>query len=294
MTTTSGQRMAPARAGRPSLRAAAKFGDFVVTYLEHGRVTFGSDSSLFARGPETARLCIVLAGSIRLSYEGARETLGSRDAALLRPGTEVAYGSDGPARVLVCDIPSTLPALAAVTDTVPYALVRASAALPSALAAFLLDSLRQDARGMTTEGRRTITDVLSPMVSSMVTTMALTGSTAWEPEQRRQTALRVIATHFADPELTSESVARLMGLSRRTLQRLFEDDTRSVQQYIHEARTQHAVSLIQDPQYANATLEDIATLSGFGSVVGMRRAVTEATGFAPSVLRAQAALIDVA
>ncbi|QAY70252.1 helix-turn-helix domain-containing protein [Xylanimonas protaetiae] len=286
-TPAGGSRPAP-RGDGPTLRAAAKFGDLVVTCVEHGPVRLAGDSQVFARTPGAPRLCMVLGGKVRLLHPDAQDVLAPRDAALLQADSRIGWASDGPARVLLCDVPPTTPGLTAMPVTRPFVVGRAAIAVPSALAAFLLDLLRQEARGISHDGRRELAGVLGPMVSSTVTSLAVAGSTTWEPELRRQSALRVIAAHYTDPDLSSETVARRLGLSRRTLQRLFEADGRSVTQHIHDLRTQHAVARLRDPLLSHAPLEDIAALTGFGSAVGLRRAVVEATGQTPSELRTAA------
>jgi transcriptional regulator GlxA family with amidase domain len=112
--------------------------------------------------------------------------------------------------------------------------------------------------------------------------------------RQRLAALRHIANRYTDPELSSASVAEHLGLSRRSLQRLFEGEERTVAQRIQEVRTQHAINRLKDPRLAAASLAEIATLSGFGSTVAMRRAVQESTNLTPSDLRREAATASLA
>jgi AraC-like DNA-binding protein len=133
-----------------------------------------------------------------------------------------------------------------------------------------------------------VTDVLRSLAISAIAALAIGGSAEWEERRLRLAATRYIKARYADPVLSSSTIAAHLGLSRRSLQRLFEGEEKTIAQYIHEVRTRHALARLGDPRLALVPLSEIATLSGFGSVVAMRRAVQEATGVTPTEVRRNA------
>ena len=279
--------------GRGQARSrTARFGEITVTYLEHGAVALDSPDLLWGTDSATLRLLVVIEGDVNLRHLEATAQLASRDSALILGTSPVAYTSDGPARVVICDMPTDHAGLAALPRSAPFVIGRSDAAVPCALGAFLLDLLRQDADRLAPLARAQVADVLRTLATSTIMALAVAGCSGWEMRRQRMAALKHIAAKYTDPELSSASVAEHLGLSRRSLQRLFEGEERTVAQRIQEVRTQHAITRLQDPRLAAASLAEIATLSGFGSTVAMRRAVQEATGSTPSELRREIANID--
>ncbi|GAB2469701.1 AraC family transcriptional regulator [Xylanimonas ulmi] len=270
----------------------AKFGDLQVTYLEHGPVRLDTPDRMWGADSSTLRLMVVVEGEVTLRHHEANATLAARDSALILGTSPVAYESLAPARIVLCDLPADNTGLTALPRSAPFVVGRADAAVPCALGAFLLDLLRQDSDQLAPVARAQIADVLRTLAVSTITALAVAGCAGWDLRRQRLAALRHIAARYTDPELSSASVAEHLGLSRRSLQRLFEDEDRTVAQRIQEVRTQHAIARLRDVRLASASLAEIATLSGFGSTVAMRRAVQEATGLTPSDLRREAVTTD--
>ncbi|MCL1872013.1 MAG: helix-turn-helix transcriptional regulator [Promicromonosporaceae bacterium] len=266
----------------------ARFGELQVTYLEHGPVQLEAERA-WGVDPDTLRLVVVVDGEITLRHSEAAATLSTRDSALILGTSPVTYASDAPARIVLCDMPADHGGLAALPRSAPFVVGRADAAVPCALGAFLLDLLRQDAERLAPLARAQVADVLRTLATSTIMALAVAGCSGWELRRQRLAALRHIAARYTDPDLSSASVAEHLGLSRRSLQRLFEGEERTVAQRIQEVRTQHAITRLRDARLAAASLAEIATLSGFGSTVAMRRAVQDATGLTPSDLRREAA-----
>lgn len=266
----------------------ARFGEIQVTYLEHGPVRLDTPDRAWGGDPDTLRLMVVVDGEVSLRHSEATATLSTRDSALILGTSLVTYSSDAPARVVVCDMPDHS-GLAALPRSAPFVVGRADAAVPCALGAFLLDLLRQDGERLAPLARAQVADVLRTLATSTVMALAVAGCSGWELRRQRLAALRHIAARYTDPDLSSASVAEHLGLSRRSLQRLFEGEERTVAQRIQAVRTQHAITRLRDSRLAAASLAEIATLSGFGSTVAMRRAVQDTTGLTPSDLRRAAA-----
>jgi len=97
------------------------------------------------------------------------------------------------------------------------------------------------------------------------------------------TALRNIAEHFSEPDLTADHVAALVPMSKRRLNDAFVKYVgRSVYQEITHRRIQHALQLIQN---TNQKLWDISENSGFNSPEVMSRLFRRKLGHWPSSYR---------
>lgn len=262
-----------------------------VTYLEHGPVHLDGDRA-WGTDPDTLRFVVIVDGTVHLHHADAEATLTARDSAIAFGTTAVTYSSDAPARIVTCDIPTDHPSLIGMPRSAPFVVGRADAAVPSAVGAVLIDLLRQNADKLDPLARAQTADVLRVLVSSTVMALAVEGCTGWEIKMQRQAAMRYIAAQYTDPELSSTTVAEHLGLSRRSLQRLFEDEERGVAKCIQDVRARQAISRLLDPRLALATLGEIATLSGFGTATAMRRAVQAATGKSPHELRREQAKRD--
>ncbi|PZR53454.1 hypothetical protein DNL40_08080 [Xylanimonas oleitrophica] len=266
----------------------ARFGDFDATYMVHGPLRFEPVPANFGHPARTLRLLVVLDGEVSLRTAGAHATLGRRDGALLLGWAPVAYTASAPARVVVVDVPADHGVLGGLPDSAPFVAGSAETALLSALAAFVLDLLRQDADALTPAVRAQVTDSLDSLVSGVVSALAVSGGGEWDRRSQRMDAVRYIAAHYADPDLNPTTLATHLGISKRSLQRLFEGERLSVSQWIQAKRVDQVLLRLRDPRYASTSLEDLAVLTGFGSALGLRRAVQAATGKAPSAVRAEA------
>ncbi|WP_425955866.1 helix-turn-helix transcriptional regulator [Xylanimonas sp. McL0601] len=96
-----------------------------------------------------------------------------------------------------------------------------------------------------------------------------------------------IAAHAGDAELTPARLAADVGISPRTLERLFEHAPMSVAAHIAHARLDLALELLRDPRLAHLGSDDVAARAGFTSTSRLQRAVLTATGLTPSAYRAR-------
>lgn len=267
---------------------SARFGDFTLTYMVHGPLRFEAAASDFGHGVRTLRLLVVLDGEVTLRHGDSQTTLGRRDGALVLGWAPVCYQADAPARVVVCDVPADHGVLGGLPEGAPFVVARSASALLPALGAFAVDLLRQDVDALSPAVRAQVTDALDSLVSGTVATLAVSGDAEWSRRAQRLHVIRYIAAHYADPELSPTTLAEHVGMSKRSLQRLFEGERLSVSQWIQAKRVDQALLRLRDPRYAGTSLEELAVLTGFGSALALRRAVQAATGQAPSALRAEA------
>jgi len=266
----------------------ARFGPFDVAYTAHSPLQWGPSMRNFGNPERTLRLFVVLDGEVTLRQGDLATTLNRRDGALLLGWLPVTYETHGPAKIVSCDVPTTHRSLVAVPEHTPFVVGRSDSALLPALAAFLCDLLRHDDGPHAPAVRAQVTDTLDTLVSGVLASLATPDDDGWERRSARQRAIRYITAHHADQDLSPATLAEHLGMSKRSLQRLFEGEEMGVAQWIQAKRLEQALARLNDPRYASTSLDDIALLAGFGNALTLRRAVQAATGMTPSELRAQA------
>lgn len=75
-----------------------------------------------------------------------------------------------------------------------------------------------------------------------------------------------------DPRISSSTVADSLGVSVRSLQRLFSDAGLSLSTEIRRSRVDAAIALLRAPEAELMSLEEVAQASGYLDAVAMRRA----------------------
>jgi len=88
---------------------------------------------------------------------------------------------------------------------------------------------------------------------------------------RHSAILDHIATHFQDPGLSLEKVARCQGISPRYLQRLMTSSGSSFTGHVNDLRLQRAFKLLTEPHTSPQRISDIALEVGFSDVSHFNR-----------------------
>ena len=267
------------------LSRTARFGRLVVSRLAHGPLRLECHGVNFGHDEPVLRLLVVLSGHVAVTQDGRTEVLGPRDAALVvgwRPCVRQAVED---VQTVQVDVPADLEVLGHLADSLTFTAWSERDVLLGAVGAFLCDLLRKDEASTRVVVRTQVAQALESLVS-----MAVCQATApVDPDGERRTqriqVVQHIAAHYADPELSPASIAERFGMSKRSLQRLFEGERLSVSQWISEKRLEQALLRLRDPRYDGTSLDEIAVLSGFGSALCLRRAVHAATGKTPSEIR---------
>lgn len=96
-------------------------------------------------------------------------------------------------------------------------------------------------------------------------------------------AQQVIGEMSSDPRFAADALAAKCGISRRTLNRLYQRNGTQVAKEIRRARSQSAMELLVS--YPDIDLCQIARLSGFGSEHTLTRSFQELFGVTPSAVR---------
>jgi len=101
-----------------------------------------------------------------------------------------------------------------------------------------------------------------------------------------------IDSHLADSLLSPEGLARVFGVSRRTLYNLFIATRTTPRAYIQLARLARARALLAEPAWRDNTLSQVAKCSGFADPAHFTRAFQATYGTTPSAWRREHAPRD--
>jgi AraC-like DNA-binding protein len=130
-------------------------------------------------------------------------------------------------------------------------------------------------------------DCVATSLASMVRSSA-TQEAVFEANRRR--VLNYVEQHLRDPLLSVSSVAAGLGVSARTIQKLFADDELHLSERIRAARLQRAAGALRDPLLRHMTIASIAADTGFTGPESFSRSFRESYGCAPREYRQAAAL----
>jgi AraC-like DNA-binding protein len=102
---------------------------------------------------------------------------------------------------------------------------------------------------------------------------------------RLREAVAVIETRFSEPALSTDMVARAIGLSRRYLNTLLLESGRTFAERVLELRLQKACALLADVRKDATKVSDIALAAGFNDVSYFNRRFRARFGASPTQYR---------
>lgn len=129
-----------------------------------------------------------------------------------------------------------------------------------------------------------LTDILAGGLATS-STAATEGSSRVQAEQRFRRALLAIDDHLQDPDLSSAKVAGLLGMSLRTLHRLFQQRELTVTGHILTRRLDLCYRQLQSQRYRDRTITDIAFDNGFNDLSHFSRSFRRRFGVTPGAVR---------
>jgi AraC-like DNA-binding protein len=96
---------------------------------------------------------------------------------------------------------------------------------------------------------------------------------------------RMIALHFAEADLSSDRIARTLGVSKRMLQKLFAEHGATVMGRVWERRVSRAAELLAMPEASHRSITEIAFACGFNDSAHFSRAFAARFAATPSQWR---------
>jgi transcriptional regulator GlxA family with amidase domain len=98
-------------------------------------------------------------------------------------------------------------------------------------------------------------------------------------------ARRLIALKFSDPELRPEGIAVQLGISTRTLHRIFAEHGESVMHRVVSERVRRAGNLLGSAKAQGRTITEVAFSCGFNDLTHFGRVFCAQMGMMPSEWR---------
>ena len=112
----------------------------------------------------------------------------------------------------------------------------------------------------------------------------VTPSDAWRAAMLLR-ACEMIALKFGDPDLTPDQIAREIGVSSRTLARVFAANDETIMRRVFDERVRQAARLLAAPESAHRSVTEIAFACGFNDVSHFGRMFAGKMGMTPSQWR---------
>jgi AraC-like DNA-binding protein len=101
-------------------------------------------------------------------------------------------------------------------------------------------------------------------------------------------ACRMITSRATDPDLHTEQLARQLGMSVRTLQRIFKENNETVAQRIAMTRIARSATMLENDRMNGVTITEIAFASGFRDLTTFERTFCAIKRMTPSAWRRRA------
>jgi AraC-like DNA-binding protein len=98
-------------------------------------------------------------------------------------------------------------------------------------------------------------------------------------------ACRLISLNFSDPDFQPDRLARTLGISTRTLHRIFAEHNTTVMKHLLAERVSRAAKLLAAPEAGRRTITDIAFACGFNDLSHFGRVFESQMGVPPSQWR---------
>lgn len=232
--------------------------------------------------------CVHLEGETTITQGGETTSLRPGDVFITDSRRRFTLGLERPWRHLVLTIPTArLEARVAHAERVGGRVLRASALgrlWSSHLAAVFAAGSDVSPAAADLVARQSI-DLLAQLLNETPAPGPLAGT-------RRDavfvSACHVIKQRCREPGLTPEAVARDVGVSSRTLARIFAERGETVMRRVFAERVQQAATLLTSPAWAHRGITDIAFACGFNDLAHFGRVFAARMDMSPSVYRRSA------
>ncbi|MEW9837735.1 acetamidase/formamidase family protein [Mesorhizobium marinum] len=252
--------------------------------------SFGFGPTGLSSDPLT--LLLVLVGRGRLSGPRKALELADSDLVVLAPGTDIRVEMRGDFSLLILDLSREAidARLGRNRMGLPVALgttVAASAARP------VLRTLAMSLHSLDAGDFAAAEIAVTELVASAL--LAETRGGGERTDSQMANFRRIAAAidrRLGEPGLSIQDVAEHEGLSRRYVQRLFEQHGKSFSDYVRRLRLERCKAELADPAHAHENVGTIAMRWGYRDQAHFSRAFSSAYGQAPSNVRRVAGATD--
>lgn len=245
------------------------------------------------RPPDTLMLLLMLAGRGRLSGSRSAFEIAAGDLVMLAPATEPRIELRGDFSMLTLDLARQAVAarLGRYRPDLPLVLgttVAASAARP------VLRTLAMNLESLDAGDFAAAEIAVTELVTSAL--LAEARGTGGERTDNQLANFRrvaaVIDRRLGEAGLSIQAIAEEEGLSKRYVQRLFEQHGESFSDYVRRLRLDRCRAELADPSHAHESVGTIAMRWGFRDQAYFSRAFSSAYGLAPRDVRRAGGRLD--
>ncbi len=106
-------------------------------------------------------------------------------------------------------------------------------------------------------------------------------------DKHRHRIKRFIGMHFKDPDLSPDTIAKAVGISKRYLHKLFKEEGTSISNYIKQLRLDACQRALLNSELKHLTTTDIALDCGFGDISHFHRCFKAEYSLTPRQFRIQ-------
>jgi AraC-like DNA-binding protein len=231
---------------------------------------------------------VLVGGAARISQDERQAEVRAGDCVIYEPGRPYEWFFDDPWDLRLFALPlGSVQLTESERRLVTARPLSSQASLAGVVSRFLLDLARHRDVLPAAQSERIIAQA-SDLVVTLLSSAFDEGDDVRGCVQR-SLVLRIkdyIEQRLTDPVLGPDEIASAVSISTRYLRKLFQDEHRSVSQYVKERRLDRARYDLLDPRLAGRPISAIAFGCGFGDISGFNRAFKEAYGITPRELRA--------
>lgn len=233
------------------------------------------------------QVAVVNSGVGRVAQDGRQAVLYPGDVVVYETTRPVTWDFQGSWDVSVFTFPSdAVPLSEDERRRVTATRLDGQGALTGVTSRFLLDLARLDGHVPPVQSERLLShagDLVVTMLSGW-----LDDSDSVSQSVYRSQLLRIkdyIDRHLDDPALGPVEIATAVGVSPRYLHKMFEEERRTVSQYIRNLRLERCRRDLLDRRYTLRPIAAIAYGHGFGDLSAFNRAFRRKFGVSPRDLR---------
>ena len=205
-----------------------------------------------------------------------------RDVSILGSTEKMRFGLERPCDHISVMLPQRFPWSHVA---VPGAIVPAANPLRSIVFDYVA-SVYTQADHLSSSSAALLADNLTELMFAMLSEEPIRVSTSTSLRAALfDRACRIIAHKAYDPDLYPAEVARQLGISMRTLQRIFQENGETVAHRIVRSRVEKGSSMLGNEQMRVCTITEIAFACGFRDLTTFERSFSAIRGMTPSAWR---------
>lgn len=245
-----------------------------------------TDSHVARASTHLYAACVHLAGETTITQDGQTTALRPGDVFITDSRRRFALGLERPWRHLVLTMPTAcLDTRVARAESIGGRVMRGSALgrlWASHLAAAFALGPGVSPAAAALIARQSI-DLLVQLLNETPDPGPLVGRDA-----AFAGACHVINQRFREPDLTPAAIACDIGVSSRTLARIFAERGETIMRRVFRERVKEAATLLRSPAWAHRSITDIAFACGFNDLSHFGRVFAATMDMSPSAYRRRA------